>query len=83
MCKRRLVRGCPPLAHKYDMLYYGIVLGLGISIVVLDTYAILVKYLAQINGGREKMKNQLCVLYIVKTVIYYNDVTNGKYDTYI
>ncbi len=39
---------------KYDISYYGIVLGIGISIVVLDTYAILVKYLAQENGGREK-----------------------------
>ncbi len=39
---------------KYDISYYGIVLGVGISIVVLDTYAILVKYLVQENGGREK-----------------------------
>ncbi len=47
--------------------YYGtIVLGVDISIVVLDTYAILVKYLAQENGGREKMTNQLCVLCVVK-----------------
>jgi hypothetical protein len=47
-----LVLGCPPLA--YDISYYGIVLGVGISIVVLDTYTILVKYLAQEYGGREK-----------------------------
>jgi hypothetical protein len=39
---------------KYDISYYGIVLGVGISIVVLDTYAILVKNLARENGGREK-----------------------------
>ncbi len=39
---------------KYNILYYGIVLGVGISIIVLlDTYAILVKYLARENGGRE------------------------------
>jgi hypothetical protein len=43
-----------------------IVLDVGISIVVLDTYAILVKYLASENGGREKMTNQLCVLCVVK-----------------
>ncbi len=39
---------------KYDISYYGIVLGVGISIRVLDIYAILVKYLARENGGREK-----------------------------
>ncbi len=39
---------------KYDISYYGIVLGVGISIVVLDTYAILVKYLVRENSGREK-----------------------------
>ncbi len=54
MCKWRLVLGNLPLAHKYDILYYGIILGVGISIEVLDTYAILVKYLARENGGREK-----------------------------
>ncbi len=43
---------CPPLA--YDISYYGIVLGVGISIVVLDTHAILVKYLVWEYGGREK-----------------------------
>jgi hypothetical protein len=52
VCERRLVLGCPPLA--YNISYYGIVLGVGISIVVLDTYAILVKYSAREYGGREK-----------------------------
>jgi hypothetical protein len=42
---------------KYDISYCGIVLGVSISIVVLDTYTILVKYLAWENGGREKMTN--------------------------
>jgi hypothetical protein len=52
---------------KYNRSYYGIILGVGISIVVLDTYAILVKYLAWENGGREKkMTNQLCVFCVVK-----------------
>ncbi len=49
-----MVLGCLPLAHKYDVSYYGIVLGVGISIVVIDTYAILVKYFAWENAGREK-----------------------------
>ncbi len=64
--KRRLVLGCPPLA--YDISYYGIILGVGISIVVLDTYAILVKYLAREYGGREKNDKSvvLCVLCVVK-----------------
>jgi hypothetical protein len=48
---------------KYDILYYGIVLGVGISIVVLDTYAILVKYLAREKGTREKNdKSVVCVV---------------------
>jgi hypothetical protein len=66
VCERRLVLGCPPLA--YDISYYGIVLGVGISIVVLDAYAILVKYLAQEYGGREKNDKPvvLCVLCVVK-----------------
>jgi hypothetical protein len=47
--------------------YYGIVLGVGMSIVVLDTYMILVKYLAQEYSGREKMTNQLyCVCCVLK-----------------
>ncbi len=52
VCKRRLVLGCMPLA--YDILYYGIVLDVGISIVLLDTYAILDKYLAREYSGRDK-----------------------------
>ncbi len=55
---------------KYNISYYGIVQCVGISTVELDTYAILVKKLARENGGREKMTNQLCVLCVVKTVIY-------------
>jgi hypothetical protein len=47
-----LVLGCPPLA--YDISYYGIVLDVGISIIVLDTYTILDKYLAQEYSGRDK-----------------------------
>ena len=36
-------------------MYYGIILGVSISIVVLDTHAMIhVKYLARENGGREK-----------------------------
>jgi hypothetical protein len=43
---------------KYDILYYDIVLG----VVELDTCAILVKYLARENGGREKNdKSVVCV----------------------
>ncbi len=63
MCERRLVLGCPSLAHKYDKLYYGIILGVGISILVLNTYAILVKYLARENGGkRNNDKLVVCVV---------------------
>ncbi len=58
-----MVFGCPPLAHKYDILYYGIILSVGISIVVLDTYAILVKYLVGENGGREK--NDKSIVHVV------------------
>ncbi len=48
---------------KYDTSYYGIILGVGISIVVLDTYTILVKYLMRENGGREKNdKSVVCVV---------------------
>jgi hypothetical protein len=46
---------------KYDILYYGIVLGVGIIIVVLDTYTILVKYLAWENDEREKKLQISCV----------------------
>jgi hypothetical protein len=51
---------------KYDISYYGIVLGVSISILVLDAYTILVKYLAWENGGREKKLQISCVLYVVK-----------------
>ncbi len=53
---------------KYDISYYGIILGVGISILVLYTYAILVKYLAWKNSGREKNdKSVVCVVcYVVK-----------------
>ncbi len=66
VCERRLVLGCPPL--PYNISYYGIILGVGISILVLDTYAILVKYLAREYGGREKNDKSvvLCVLCVVK-----------------
>ena len=63
---------------KYDISYYGIVLCVGISTVELDTYAILVKYLARENGEREKNdKSVVCV------VCCKNDFTNGKYETCI
>ncbi len=39
------------LVQHIVLWYY---LSVGISIVVLDTYAFLVKYLAWENGGREK-----------------------------
>ncbi len=84
MCERQLVFGCPPLA--YDMLYYGIVLGVVISIVVLDTYVMLVKYLAREYSGREKNGKSvvLCVLCVVKnSYLLYNGFTNSKYETYI
>ncbi len=44
--------------------YFGIVLGVSIiSTIVLDTYLILVKYLAWENGGREKNdKSVVCVV---------------------
>jgi hypothetical protein len=66
VCERRLVLGCPPLA--YNISYYGIVQGVGISIVVLDTYVILVKYLAWEYGGEIKNDKSvvLCVLCLVK-----------------
>ncbi len=58
---------------EYNISYYGFVLRVGISIIELDTYAILVEYLAQENGRREKMTNQLCVLCVVKN--YYLLIT--------
>ncbi len=42
------------LYNKYNISHYGIILGVGISIVELDTYTILVKYLVRENSGREK-----------------------------
>jgi hypothetical protein len=58
---------------KYDTSYYGIILGVGISIVVLDPYPILVKYLSLENGGREKNdKPVVCVFFL-----------NSKYEMYI
>jgi hypothetical protein len=48
------------LVQHIVLWYY---LGVGISIVVLDTYAILVKYLALENSGREKNdKSVVCVV---------------------
>jgi hypothetical protein len=82
VCKRRLVLGCPPLAHKCDILYYGIILGVGINIVVLDTCAILVKYLAWENGGIEKNDKSVVCIVCCKNC-YYIDFTNGEYETYI
>ena len=71
---------------KYDISYYGIILCVGISTVEIDTYAILVKYLAWEYSGREKNGKSvvLCVLCVVKnSYLLYNDFTNGKYVTYI
>jgi hypothetical protein len=69
---------------KYDILYYGIILGVGISIVELDTYVILVKYLAQENSGREKNdKSVVCVLCCKKLLSTNNDFPNGKYEMHI
>jgi hypothetical protein len=69
---------------KYDISYYGIVLGVGISIVVLDTYAILVEYLAWENGGREKNdKSVVCVVCCKKLLSTNHDFPNGKYETCI
>ncbi len=86
MCKRRLVLGCPPLA--YDKSYYGIVLGVGISIIVLDAYAILVKYLVREYGGSKKNDKSvvLCVLCVVcckKQLSTTRNLPMGKYETYI
>ncbi len=69
---------------KYNTSYYGIVLRVGISIVKLDTCRILVKYLAQENGGREKNdKSVVCVVCCKKLLCAINDFPNGKYETYI
>jgi hypothetical protein len=51
---------------KYNISYYGIILGVGIIIVELDTYAILVKCLARENSGREKNdKSVVCVFFLM------------------
>jgi hypothetical protein len=61
-----------------------IVQGVGISILVLDTYAILVKYLARENGRREKnYKSVVCVVCCKKLLSTNHDFTNGKYETCI
>ncbi len=54
--------------HTTYHRYYGIILGVGISIVTLDTYSILVKYLAWEYGRREKKDKSvvLGVLCVVK-----------------
>ncbi len=65
VCKRQLVllsvRHYIGSYLKYDISYHGIVLCVGISTVEQDTYAILVKYLARENGGREKKLQISCV----------------------
>jgi hypothetical protein len=69
---------------EHDMSYYGIVLGVGISIVELDTDAILVKYLARKNGGREKNdKSVVCVVCCTKLLSTNNNFPNGKYEMYV
>ncbi len=69
---------------KYNISYYGIVLRVGISIVELDTYVILVIYLARENGGREKNdKSVMCVVCCKKLLSTNNDFPNGKYETNI
>jgi len=66
---------------KYDISYYGIVLCVGISTVELDTYAILVKYLARENGRREKNdKSVVCVVCCKKLLSTNHDFPNGKYE---
>ncbi len=69
---------------EYDISCYGIVLCVGISIVELDTFAILVKYLAWEYGGREKNdKSVVCVVCCKKLLFTNNNFPNGKYETYI
>ncbi len=64
---------------QHIVLWYN--LGVGISIVVLDTYAILVEYLAQENSGREKNdKSVVCVVCCKKPLSTNNDFPNGKYE---
>ncbi len=73
-----------PEARNTHISYYGIVLGVGISIVVLDTYVIPVKYLARENGGREKNdKSVVCVVCCKKSLSTNHNFSKGKYETYI
>ncbi len=67
------------------MLYFGtIILGVGISIVVLDTYTIIVKYLARENGRREKNdKSFVCVVCCKKLLSTNHNFPNGKHETCI
>ncbi len=66
---------------KYDISYYGIVLGVGLSMVVIDTYAILVKYLAWENSGREKNdKSVVCVVCCKKLLSTNHNFPNSKYE---
>ncbi len=66
---------------KYNISYYGILLHVSISIVELDTYMILVKYLAQENGGREKNdKSVVCVVCCKKLLSTNINFLNGKYE---
>jgi hypothetical protein len=83
VCKWQLVLRCPPLSLvQHIVLWY--YLGVSISIVVLDTYAILVKYLVRENGGREKNdKSVVCVLCCKKLLSTNYDFPNGKYETCI
>ncbi len=75
---------CVGSYSKYNISYYGIVLGVGISIVVLDTYTILVKYLVWENSGRGKnCKSVVCVVCCKKLLPTTINFTNGKYETYI
>ncbi len=60
------------------------ILGVGISIVVLDTYAILVKYLVRETGGREKNdKSVVCVVCCKKLLSTNDNFPNSKYETCI
>ena len=68
------------------MLYYcTIILGVGISTVVLDRYAILVKYLVWENGKREKNDKSVVCVVCCKKLLSTNtiDFTNSKYEMYI
>ncbi len=69
---------------KYNILYYGIILCVGISTVELDTYTILVKYLVGGNNRREKNdKSVVCVVCCKKLLSTNQDFPNSKYETCI